>query len=199
MFCWIPIEPLTSVFKILISQINLFNHLFSAVLHVWALSWTLISSPYVKRHKGISFYPPLLSQNTLYGCLLCIGTIMVGIILAKKPNKNCFQTDSSLSCGSIFSYTTPGFQMWVLCSCMWVSLSELVQCLRFNTIRFLLTRAAICIVCIWKDDRWSECSSSFETCHNVPVYEPMTGETHTPIHIKVYYSSSPPHLQCNDI
>lgn len=36
----------------------------------------------------------------------------------------------------------------------------------------------MCAVRIWKDDSWWEGSRSFETCHSVPVYEPMTGDTH---------------------
>lgn len=41
------------------------------------------------------------------------------------------------------------------------------------------TRVQLCVVYVFeKDDRWWEGSRSFETCHSVPVYEPLTGDTH---------------------
>lgn len=50
------------------------------------------------------------------------------------------------------------------------------SCLHLH--RFQCASAAMCSVHIWNDDRWWEGSRSFETCHSVPVYEPMTGDTH---------------------
>lgn len=159
----------------------------------------------VIRHNVSIVYSPVLLQNTLHSRFWYTSICNISLLSRRRKKKK--KTDHNLPSGYTFLLHRTWFFRCVH-SCHWLpsvfKLACSVSMLRHNQI-VAHTRAAICIVCIWKDDdRWSECSRSLETCHNTPLYESTTRRdthtnTHTPLCIKVYYSSSLPHLQCNDI
>lgn len=82
--------------------------------------------------------------------------------------------------------------------CPWLFISTPVNkygCVCTGTRSGFFSRASMCTACEWKDDRWWEIFGDLWRCSGLWADD----RRHTLIHIKVYYTSSPPHLQCNDI
>lgn len=98
------------------------------------------------------YWIPALSHH----CLQCGQYILFVSDVTKRGKKLCERLPAVL----LFSGRDGGR----VCPCLYQRSGS----------RLLL----MCTVCFWKDDRWWEASRSFETCHGVPVYEPMTGDTH---------------------
>lgn len=103
-----------------------------------------------------------------------------------KKHKNCPHLTLQ---GKMFSKQATSILVSVLFSCTFClpcettvdvyTWANLFGCVCTCALTELSENKWLCVLyAAEKDDRWWEGSRSFETCHSVPVYEPMTGDTH---------------------
>lgn len=120
---------------------------------------SVLSQYWVYKHVDVS------SQSSTFAHLVACTVHTISqeekTVLAKYDSR-------SSSCSTLSN--SPLSHMWIhVCTCVFT----------FAYIQIFVDKCvAMCTVHIQNDDRRWEGSRSFQTCHNVPVYELMTAATH---------------------